>query len=131
MASAESVKEAIRLIPVRVATSIAIRVKTIPAIKAPTAACWAHQAGEVTLAQIHANVNAVATHVGSKDLEQSDVANRIDKAAYPSEAERNGDFLPSAELTCLGHRRESAAFAAWKPHMPCTPPPGGVDEEHR
>jgi hypothetical protein len=24
---------------------------------------------------------------------------------------------------------ESAVFAAWKPHIPCTPPPGGVDDE--
>ena len=24
----------------------------------------------------------------------------------------------------------SAAPAAWKPHIPCTPPPGGVDDEH-
>jgi hypothetical protein len=28
-------------------------------------------------------------------------------------------------------RSASAARAAWKPHMPCTPPPGGVDAEHR
>ena len=25
----------------------------------------------------------------------------------------------------------NAACAAWKPHMPCTPPPGGVDDEQR
>jgi hypothetical protein len=24
-----------------------------------------------------------------------------------------------------------AAFAAWNRHIPCTPPPGGVDEEQR
>ena len=27
--------------------------------------------------------------------------------------------------------RRSAAFAAWWPHMPCTPAPGGVDAEQR
>jgi hypothetical protein len=25
--------------------------------------------------------------------------------------------------------RSSALRAAWNPHMPCTPPPGGVDPE--
>lgn len=30
------------------------------------------------------------------------------------------------------HRaRRNAAFAAWNPHMPCTPPPGGVEDEQR
>ncbi len=28
-------------------------------------------------------------------------------------------------------KRDSAMRAAWYPHIPCTPPPGGVDDEHR
>src|SRR5262245_18484985 len=28
-----------------------------------------------------------------------------------------------------GKRRLRAASAAWTPHIPCTPPPGGVEEE--
>ncbi len=33
-------------------------------------------------------------------------------------------------LTGPGQRASSAARAAWTPHIPCTPPPGGVDDEH-
>jgi hypothetical protein len=28
-------------------------------------------------------------------------------------------------------RKRSAACAAWYPHIPCTPPPGGVEAEQR
>ncbi|SFD99712.1 hypothetical protein SAMN05518672_10486 [Chitinophaga sp. CF118] len=38
-------------------------------------------------------------------------------------------FRGSGTLIC--QRSFNALLAAWKPHMPCTPPPGGVEEEHK
>jgi len=32
---------------------------------------------------------------------------------------------------CYRRMSASAVLAAWYPAMPCTPPPGGVDAEHR
>ncbi len=34
-------------------------------------------------------------------------------------------------LTPYPRKLRSAIFAAFHPHIPCTPPPGGVDEEQR
>jgi hypothetical protein len=39
--------------------------------------------------------------------------------------------LSDAGRTASRSMRRRTARAAWKPHMPCTPPPGGVDEEQR
>jgi hypothetical protein len=41
------------------------------------------------------------------------------------------DATRSGAVRGLGvqKRRRRAVRAAWKPHIPCTPPPGGVEEE--
>jgi hypothetical protein len=49
------------------------------------------------------------------------------------------DNLPARHCAGPDYRRElygpprsaRAALAAHMPHMPCTPPPGDVDDEHR
>ena len=35
------------------------------------------------------------------------------------------------EIRNYERKRDKASFAALYPHMPCTPPPGGVEDEHR
>ena len=37
----------------------------------------------------------------------------------------------SISAMAAAYARFSAARAAWSPHMPWTPPPGGVDDEQR
>ena len=64
------------------------------------------------LAEQDPNVNAVAAHVGGEDLEESDVANRIDESADRGKAQRNGDSAAGAELTSVAHMRFKASFAA-------------------
>jgi len=40
----------------------------------------------------------------------------------------SGDFIL---LECYRRARLSTTRAAFHPHIPCMPPPGGVDEEQR
>ncbi len=45
---------------------------------------------------------------------------------------RDPTQVPSFSLFRLDQNdRLNAALAAWYPPIPCTPPPGGVDAEHR
>jgi hypothetical protein len=46
-------------------------------------------------------------------------------------ADQNESISNCHELLRSRKRRRFALSAAWNPHIPCTPGPGGVDEEHR
>ena len=54
--------------------------------------------------------------------------------ALPCEMRLRTNTTLDPELNCLAYLRpveRRAASAAWKPAIPCTPPPGGVEDPHR
>jgi hypothetical protein len=74
---------------------------------------------------------AVAAHVGGEDLEQCNVPHSVHKPANAGERQRNRNLSAGTEFGCLSHKRDTASLAALYPHIPWTPPPGGVDDEQR
>jgi len=61
-----------------------------------------------------------------KLVRTSPSANQLARAADARMPASEDEHAPPSH--CQGARL-SAVFAAWKPHMPCTPPEGGVDDE--
>lgn len=60
---------------------------------------------------------------------------RYDELAAVGDREATGADMPAKDepLSPLNQAKTSAsaARAAWYPHIPCTPPPGGVEDEQR
>jgi hypothetical protein len=57
-------------------------------------------------------MDAVAAHVRGENLEESNVADRIDKSAYNRQGKSYGEFAPRAEIGSVSHRCFSASLAA-------------------
>ena len=66
--------------------------------------------------------------VGAPNMTKSN--NILNYYATPVSAE-NSDASLAADYSNISYKTlRRAALAAKYPHMPCTPPPGGVDAEH-
>ena len=71
-----------------------------------------HQVGEIQVAEGYPDMGAVSAHVGGENLEQGNIAHRVNEAANCSERKRGRDLSCGAEFTSIGHSRESANLAA-------------------
>jgi hypothetical protein len=54
---------------------------------------------------------------------------RLAALAGTAEGGRPHRAIPHELIPTSYPNIDNAIFAAWYPHMPCTPPPGGVDAE--